>query len=137
MLKTPPRLAQDSRENPLPSPQWQSREAGSCLGAKQPNANVQFAADGGPADSDDRNVEEDIHACIASWQLNAPPVQTPYASTTARPAALANIPETASRAHSALSLPPTLDQAGREFRPPPLCFPYFGKPNANGFFATT
>ena len=35
MLKTPPRLAQDSRENPLPRPQWQSREAGSCLGAIQ------------------------------------------------------------------------------------------------------
>ena len=35
MLKTPPRLAQDSRENPLPCPQWQSREAGSCLGAKR------------------------------------------------------------------------------------------------------
>ena len=33
MLKTPPRLAQDLRENPLPCPQGQSREAGSCMGA--------------------------------------------------------------------------------------------------------
>jgi hypothetical protein len=37
MLKTPPRLAQDSRENPLLCPQWQSREAGSCTGAMRSN----------------------------------------------------------------------------------------------------
>jgi hypothetical protein len=33
MLKPPPRHAQDSMENALPCPQWQSREAGSCMGA--------------------------------------------------------------------------------------------------------
>jgi hypothetical protein len=34
MLKASPCLAQDSMENALPCPQWQSREAGSRLGAE-------------------------------------------------------------------------------------------------------
>jgi len=42
MLKTPPRLAQDSIENPLPYPQSQPREAGSCMGAKRPQANANW-----------------------------------------------------------------------------------------------
>jgi len=36
MLKAQPRLAQDARENKLPCPQGQSREAGSCLGSFWP-----------------------------------------------------------------------------------------------------
>jgi hypothetical protein len=35
MLKPRPRSAQDSTKNALSCPQWQSREAGSCLGAEQ------------------------------------------------------------------------------------------------------
>jgi len=36
MLKPRPRPAQDSMKYALPCPQWQSREAGSCLGAIRP-----------------------------------------------------------------------------------------------------
>ena len=38
MLKPRPRPAQDSMKNALSCPQWQSREAGSCLAAKRPCA---------------------------------------------------------------------------------------------------
>jgi hypothetical protein len=46
MLKALPRLAQDSRENALPCPQWQSREAGSCLGALLTESEDNFLASG-------------------------------------------------------------------------------------------
>ena len=42
MLKPPPHLAQDPRESALLLPQRQSREAGSCLGAKRPQANANW-----------------------------------------------------------------------------------------------
>ncbi len=45
MLKPRPRPAQDSMKNALSCPQWQSREAGSCMGGQRTLDRAAFEGD--------------------------------------------------------------------------------------------